>query len=409
MTRIIFIVFSVLFTGSVWAQMNSPLQQVQVDVVYLASDYLEGRETGLQGEQLAAEYIAWRFAQLGLEPKGENGSWYHEFEFNYNPNPHAQGGEPRTGKNVLAFLDNGAENTVVIGAHYDHLGYGEFGSLYTGEPMIHNGADDNASGVAAMLYLASRLKDNTAAQNNNFLFMAISGEELGLIGSKKWVAAPTIDLGTVNYMLNLDMVGRLNEEKTLVINGVGTSPAFTSTLESVKVGGIQIKTTESGVGSSDHTSFYLQDIPALHFFSGQHGDYHKPVDDAHTLNYPGILSIGNFMLAFMEKLDDQGRLAFAATKNEDQMGRRAASFKVTLGVMPDYVYDGKGMRVDSVIEGRPGQVGGMLNGDVILMIGDLEVGDIYDYMEGLSSFKKGQTTTVKVKRGDEEVSLEVTF
>lgn len=408
MTRIVLIAFSVLLTSSIWAQMNSPLQQIQVDVVYLASDYLEGRETGLKGEQLAAEYISWRFAQMGLEPKGENGSWYHEFDFKYNPNPHAEGGEARVGKNVLGFIDNGAENTVVIGAHYDHLGYGEFGSLYSGEPMIHNGADDNASGVAALLYLASRLKDNAAAKNNNFLFIAISGEELGLLGSKNWVAEPTINLGTVNYMLNMDMVGRLNEEKVLVINGVGTSPAFTPTLEGVRVGGIRAKTTESGVGASDHTSFYLQDIPALHFFSGQHNDYHKPIDDSHRLNYPGILSIGNFMLAFIEELDDQGRLEFTATKNESQ-GRSAASFKVTLGVLPDYVYDGKGMRVDSVIEGRPGQLGGMQNGDVVLMVGDLEVGDIYDYMEGLANFKKGDTTTVKVKRGDEEVTLEVTF
>ena len=404
MTRIVLIAFSVFLTSAVWAQMNSPLQQVQVDVVYLASDYLEGRETGLKGEQLAAEYISWRFAQMGLTPKGENGSWYHEFEFNYNPNPHAKGGEPRIGKNVLAFLDNGAENTVVIGAHYDHLGYGEFGSLYTGEPMIHNGADDNASGVAALLYLASRLKDNASAKNNNFLFIAISGEELGLLGSKNWVAAPTINLGTVNYMFNMDMVGRLNEEKVLVINGVGTSPAFTPALEGVKVGGIRTKTTESGVGASDHTSFYLQDIPALHFFSGQHNDYHKPIDDANRLNYPGILSIGNFMLAFIETLDDQGRLEFSATKNEGQ-GRAAADFKVTLGVMPDYVFDGKGMRVDSVIEGRPGQQGGMLNGDVIIMMGDTEVGDIYDYMEGLAKFKKGDSTTVKVKRGEEEVTF----
>ncbi len=401
--------FSLLFlAATTWAQLGTPLQQVQVDVVYLASDFLEGRETGLKGEQLAAEYIAARFEQLGLEPKGDNGSWYHEFDFTYNPNPHAEGGEARVGKNVLGFLDNGAENTIVIGAHYDHLGYGEFGSLYTGEPAIHNGADDNASGVAALFYLAARLKDNASAKNNNYLFMGFSGEELGLLGSKKWVAAPTINLGRVNYMLNMDMVGRLNEEKTLVINGVGTSPAFTPAVESVKVGGIQAKTTESGVGASDHTSFYLQNIPVLHFFSGQHGDYHKPIDDAETLNYPGILSISDFMVAFIEALDDQGRLEFTQTKNESQ-GRSAASFKVTLGVMPDYVYNGKGMRVDSVIEGRPGQEGGMLGGDVILMIGDLEVSDIYDYMEGLANFKKGDTTTVKVKRGEEEMTLDVTF
>lgn len=390
------------------AQVNVPLQQAQVDVVYLASDYLEGRETGLKGERLAAEYIAWRFAQLGMQPKGDNGSWYHEFDLTYKANPHAETGEARTGRNVVAYLDNGAENTVVIGAHYDHLGYGEFGSLHAGEPAIHNGADDNASGIAALLYLAARLKDNSTAGNNNFLFIAFSGEELGLVGSKKWVATPTIDLGTVNYMLNMDMVGRLNEEKIIVVNGVGTSPVLASALEGVKVGGISIKTTESGVGASDHTSFYLQNIPVLHFFSGQHSDYHKPGDDPATINYSGILSISDYMLALIEKLDAEGRLEFTTTKNEDN-GRSAASFKVTLGVMPDYVYGGKGMRIDSAIEGRPGQLAGMKGGDVVLQIGDVEVKDIYDYMDGLAKFKKGESTTVKILRGEEEMEMEVTF
>lgn len=384
------------------------MQQMEVDVVYLASDFLEGREAGLKGEQMAADYIAWRLQELGVQPKGDQGTWFHDFDFIYKTNPHAETGEDRVGRNVVGFIDNGAPTTVVIGAHYDHLGYGEFGSLYSGEPAIHNGADDNASGVAALLYLAERLKDNSSTANNNYLFIAFSAEELGLIGSKKWVETPTIDLGTVNYMLNMDMVGRLNEEKTLVVNGVGTSPVWTPTLDKIKVGGIQLMTTESGVGASDHTSFYLQDIPALHFFSGQHSDYHKPIDDVHFLNFPGLLSISDFMLALIERLDKEGKLEFSATKNESQ-GRSSASYKVTLGVMPDYVHGGKGMRVDSVIEDRPGQKAGMQAGDVIIRMGDLEIGDIYDYMEGLANFKAGDQTTVVVKRGDEEVTLNVTF
>lgn len=408
MHRIFFLLFGLTFSGLLISQTSTPLQQLQVDVVYLASDYLEGRETGLKGEQLAADYIAWRFEQLGLTPKGDNGSWMNEFDFTFKTNPHAATGEERTGKNVVAFLDNNAATTVVIGAHYDHLGYGEFGSLHAGEPAIHNGADDNASGIAALLYLAEQLKGNSAAANNNYLFIAFSGEELGLVGSKKWVATPTIDLGTINYMLNMDMVGRLNEEKALAINGVGTSPLWTPTLESIKVGGIQLRTTESGIGPSDHTSFYLQDIPVLHFFSGQHSHYHKPVDDVEKINFPGILSISDFMMALIEKLDDDGELEFTATKNENE-GREVAAFKVSLGVMPDYVYGGKGMRVDSVIEDRPGKKAGMKNGDVIIKIGDIEVGDIYDYMEGLGQYKNGEEATVIVKRGEEEISLKVTF
>ncbi|MEZ4985777.1 MAG: M28 family peptidase [Saprospiraceae bacterium] len=407
MNSLLKVALGLLVATNLAAQTNNPLQQIKTDIVYLSSDYLEGRETGLMGEQLAAEYITWRFEQLGLTPKGENGGWLHEFPFTYNPNPHAQGGEPRTGRNILGYIDNGASTTVVIGAHYDHLGYGEFGSLYTGEPAIHNGADDNASGVASLLYLADALVDNPKASHNNYLFMAFSAEELGLVGSKKWVASPTIDLGTINYMFNMDMVGRLNEEKVLAVNGAGTSPAFKTVLDKVKIGGIKAKASESGVGPSDHTSFYLQDIPVLHFFTGQHGDYHKPIDDAERINYPGVLDVSNYILALVEQLDGTGELAFTPTKNESD--RQAADFKVTLGVMPDYVYDGKGMRIDSAIEGRPGQAAGMKAGDVIIKLGDVDVEDIYGYMEGLSKFKKGESADVVVKRGEETLTFKVTF
>lgn len=403
-----FLLFAVLFSHAT-AQTSYQVQQLKADVVYLASDYLEGRETGKQGEQLAAEYIAWRFTTLGLEPMGDAGTWFHEFTFSFKSNPHAATGEERTGKNVVAFLDKGAPTTVVIGAHYDHLGYGATGSLHAGEPAIHNGADDNASGIAAMLYLAEELAANPDAYaKNNYLFIAFSGEEMGLVGSKKWVATPTYDLSKINYMLNMDMVGRLNEEKVLAVNGVGTSPVLKAAVEAVSVGDIKAKTSESGIGPSDHTSFYLQNIPVLHFFTGQHNHYHKPGDDVETVNFPGLWNVSNFLLQLIKSLDDDGRLAFTATKDENE-GRSAASFKVTLGVMPDYVYDGKGMRIDSAVEGRPGQIAGMKSGDVIIQLGDIPVEDIYDYMEGLSKFKKGETTTAVVQRGTEKLTLSVTF
>lgn len=399
--------FAALFSH-VSAQTSFEVQQLKADVVYLASDYLEGRETGKRGEQLAAEYIAWRFTAMGLEPMGDDATWFHEFTFTFKSNPHAATGEERMGKNVVAFLDKGAPTTVVIGAHYDHLGYGETGSLHAGEPAIHNGADDNASGVAAMLYLAEELAATSVADNNNYLFIAFSGEELGLVGSKKWVASPTYDLAKINYLLNMDMVGRLNEEKVLAINGVGTSPAFKTAIESIAVGGIKAKTSESGIGPSDHTSFYLQNIPVLHFFTGQHSDYHKPVDDVELVNFPGLWHVSNFLLGLIQQLNDDGRLAFTATKDENE-GRSAASFKVTLGVMPDYVYDGKGMRIDSAVEGRPGQIAGMKAGDIIIQLGDVPVKDIYDYMDGLSKFKKGETTKAVIQRGTETLTLDVTF
>lgn len=388
---------------------TADLQDLRVDVVYLSSDLLEGRETGSEGEKLAAQYIASRFEKMGLKPGGNNNTWYQSFDFKYNPNPHGgTGGEDRTGKNVLGYLDNGAATTVVIGAHYDHLGHGDFSSLAANDHSIHNGADDNASGIAALLHIAEYLKTSGKAKSNNYLFMAFSGEELGLVGSKAFVNNPTADITKVNYMLNMDMVGRLNTEKVLAINGAGTSPLWKEALAAIKVADIQVKTTDSGVGPSDHTSFYFADKPVLHFFTGQHTDYHKPSDDAEKINYEGLLDVSNYIIALIEKMDSKGKLAFAKTKDEDE-NRRAANFKVTLGVMPDYVYTGEGLRIDGVIDDRPGAKAGLQKGDVILQMGDIPVKDIYGYMEGLSKFKAGETTKVKVKRGEKTMEVEVTF
>lgn len=403
--------FLAVFAQLLFAQQDREAvrQQIRVDVVYLASDLLQGRETGKAGEALAAQYIASRFAEAGLSPAGQNGTWFHDFEFQQSTNPHAaptDGGEKTKGRNVVGFLDNGAKNTVVIGAHYDHLGLGIPGSsLHAGEPAVHNGADDNASGVSAMLYLAQYLK-TSKAKHNNYLFIGFSGEELGLIGSKKYVEKPTIDLKSVNYMLNMDMVGRLNEEKVLAINGAGTSPVWKDELAKITVGGLKVKTTDSGVGPSDHTSFYLQDMPVLHFFTGQHGDYHKPSDDSELVNYEGIFEVSNFMIQLIENLDSKGKLTFTKTKDETQ---QAASFKVTLGVMPDYVFDGEGMRIDAVLDDRPAKKAGLEKGDVVIQIGDIQVKTIYDYMDGLAKFKKGDKAKVKVKRKDEIVEREVEF
>ncbi len=382
------------------------LQQMQVDVVYLASNLLEGRETGKRGEALAAQYIASRFEELGLEGGGENGSFFHYFDFKYRPNPHSEEGiEQRRGKNVIGYIDNKSDNTVIIGAHYDHLGYGAFGSRHTGEPAIHNGADDNASGVASMIWLAQELKSGKAT-NNNYLFIGFSGEELGLFGSKNFVKNPTINLKSINYMLNMDMIGRLNEEKVLAVNGVGTSPAWKA-LDDIKTE-MKLVTSESGIGPSDHTSFYLEDIAVLHFFTGQHTDYHKPEDDSELVNFEGIAEISDFILNIVHKLDDDGKIEFTKTKSENQ-DRKAAAFKVTLGVMPDYVYQGKGMRIDGVMDGRPAQKGGLEKGDIIVKMGDLEVNDIYDYMEGLANYKKGQSCKVSVKRDDKVIVKKVKF
>lgn len=309
------------------------------------------------------------------------------------------------GNNVVGYIDNDAEQTIVLGAHYDHLGYGGRGSRYTGGRAIHNGADDNASGVSLMIELAEELGKKESNKNNNYLIIGFSGEEIGLYGSKDIVKK--IDVSSINYMLNFDMVGRLNEEKVLNINGVGTSSAW-PILNDFEIDGIEsLTTTESGVGPSDHTSFYLEEVPVLHFFSGAHNDYHKPEDDEHLINYDGLESIYNFAYKLISELDDDGKIDYIKTK--DQNNDNAPKFTVTLGVMPDYVFSGKGMRIDSVIEDRPAAKAGLQNGDIVIKMGDYNVYDMMGYMEALSKFKKKDSTKVKVKRGEEEIETEVTF
>ena len=310
----------------------------------------------------------------------------------------------RIGKNVIAYLNKGAEHTVVIGAHYDHLGMGGSGSLYRGEEkMIHNGADDNASGVVCLFELADELK--ALPSNNNFLFVAFSGEEKGLLGSNYFVKNMPFDKEKINYMLNMDMVGRLEGTK-MSINGVGTSPSL-QIIDSLAVNGLSSKTTEGGIGGSDHTSFYLEDIPALHFFSGTHEDYHKPSDDSEKINYDGMLLITAYMLELISQLDDDGKLAF--TKTADNDGRSTPNFKVTLGVIPDYLFDGKGMRIDGVSSDRPAEKAGIIKGDIVVQMGDIEVRDMMSYMEALSQFEEGQKTRVSVLREGETKSFEVVW
>lgn len=313
----------------------------------------------------------------------------------------------RTGTNVIGYADNNAATTVVIGAHYDHLGYGEDrNSLAPGEKAIHNGADDNASGTAAMLELG-RLLNASKLKNNNYLLIAFSGEELGLFGSKYFSESDLIPLKDVNYMVNMDMVGRLNDEKGLQIGGIGTSPAWGEILKKSLPASLKVQYDSSGTGPSDHTSFYRKDIPVLFLFTGTHADYHKPSDDADKINYNGQLTVLKLVYDIVEQTNGRERLAFTKTR-EMQMGS-STRFTVTLGIMPDYTYSKGGLRVDGVSEGKPAKKAGMQTGDVIVQLGEMPVSDVETYMTALSKFKKGDKTTVKIKRGEAEKVFDITF
>jgi len=325
------------------------------------------------------------------------------------------GPKTRTGNNVIGYIDNAAASTIILGAHFDHLGYGEDGNsmMRNGEKQIHNGADDNASGTAALIELARLLKSSKAKQNN-YLFIAFSGEELGLYGSKYFVEHPTIDLANINYMINMDMLGRLNEASRVVtVGGYGTSPAWGEMLtisgkNKLYTSGLVFKYDSSGTGPSDHTSFYRKDIPVLFYFTGLHSDYHKPTDDFDKINYAGEMHIVKHLLSLIEASNKRsGKIVFAKTR--EMQTSTSARFSVTMGIMPDYTFSGNGVRVDGVSENRPAQKAGLKTGDIIIALGEHTITSVEGYMQALSKFKKGDKTNVTYNRGGEKLSVAIEF
>ncbi len=398
------------FTAQALFAQNFSEKNLRKHISYLASDKLKGRGTGTADERKAADYIAKQFKKIGLAPKGDQGTFFHAFTFKKSSDPHgtiAPDAPQVNSRNVAAYLDNGAAQTIIIGAHYDHLGLGHDRNSLEANPdgKIHNGADDNASGTAGVIELARYFAKNGVKEQHNFLFLCFSGEELGLIGSKKFTENPTVDLSTVNFMVNMDMIGRLNPEKRLVVGGVGTAPDFVPAVERLK-GNLSVKLDSAGIGPSDHTSFYLKNIPVLFFFTGQHSDYHKPSDDVDKVNFPGEVQVLDFAVRLIESFDRQPKLKFQETKSKEENTPR---FKVTLGIMPDYTWEGEGVHVDGVTDGKPAAKAGLQKGDIITGLGDFPVKNIQDYMKALAAFKKGDSTNVKVKRNNAEKTLPVTF
>jgi hypothetical protein len=262
--------------------------------------------------------------------------------------------------------------------------------------------------VATMLELARTLKGRKFCKHN-YLFLAVSGEELGLLGSKFFVNHPLIPIEKIKYVINIDMLGRMDTSKrTLVINGTGTSPIWTETIGKLEYDTTQLKIVQSksGLGASDHTSFYLKDIPVLHFFSGQHEDYHKPSDDAWKINYEGMEKSIDIITQFVKLNNKKKVIPFTKTKD---VAKKSSKWKVSLGVMPDYTFDGVGLRIDGVSEGRPASLASLESGDVIIQMGEMKIIDIYDYMKALSKLKKGDKLDVKVLRNGSEVIKELNF
>ncbi|HLP18941.1 MAG TPA: M20/M25/M40 family metallo-hydrolase [Chitinophagales bacterium] len=410
MMRFIVPALLILLINNVSAQrIDSAL--VKKHIYYLASDKLKGRAPGTKGEKLAATYIADHFAKYGLKPLGTDG-YFQPFTYRQSNNPHDtvhNTGKKYTGRNIIGFLDNGAAKTIVIGAHFDHLGEDGRGSSLEKEAKgkIHNGADDNASGSAGVIELAHYLSNNNVTEKTNFLFMCFSAEEAGLIGSKYFTNNPTLPLEKVQCMLNMDMVGHLvDSTQKLMIYGVGTSDVFVDKLNALNRDRFKLVLDSAGVGPSDQTSFYLKKIPVLHFFTGQHSDYHKSGDDPEKINYTGEAKVLEYMLDIITDFSALPEMKFFETQSKESA---KTSFKVTLGIMPDYSYQGKGLRMDAVNKDKPAEKAGLKDGDILIELGDVKIDDIYGYMNALSKFKKGDTVPVVVKRGDKTVKASVTF
>ena len=400
-----FLQFNVVSQQISLKEKYNSINNIMQDVKFLSSDELEGRATGTIGEKKAAEYIHNKMSNLGLKV------FLQEFDVVF----HGQKTNLK-GTNVIGYLDNNADNAIILGAHYDHLGYGDFGSRSPNSKEIHNGADDNASGVALILELAKQLKKDNI--NSNIIFIAFSGEELGLLGSdyfasniKEFFKQELKDTIWCKYMLNFDMVGKLKNNK-LTINGVGTS-SWSSLIKEVlsqeqkqNKKALNINEISSGIGPSDYTSFYKQKIPVLSFFTGAHKDYHTPKDDFDRLNYYGIYEILLFTKSIIKEADNVN-MYFTKTKEENS--RATPRFSVTLGVMPSYSFDGKGMKIDVVAENRPASKSGIKDGDIVVKIGSHEVDDLNSYMKALSMFQKGDTAIVVVLRSNKNKSFQVVF
>lgn len=314
--------------------------------------------------------------------------------------------------NTIAALKGGkadvSDQYIIIGAHHDHLGMGGRGTSSRRQDTlaVHYGADDNASGVAGVIELSQYILSRSP--DRSFLFTTFAAEEMGLYGSKMLAETPPVDLSQVQAMINLDMIGRLNEDRQLQIGGVGTSPVFRGLIDSLnRQYSFNIAFSEAGYGPSDHSSFYAKDIPVLFISTGAHTDYHTPADNPEKINFTGMQEVLCFISDIAIALADMPeKIEFTLSGPKKPSGSRGREGMVTFGLMPDVMYDGnEGMPVSFVTEGKPAAIGGMKSGDIITAVDGKGVGNVHDYMERLSDLQEGQSVIVKVKREGKEIEL----
>ncbi len=316
-------------------------------------------------------------------------------------------------ENVIGVIDGEgplAGETVVVGAHYDHVGRGGQNSLAPGSSEIHNGADDNASGTVTLLELARRFgqKAKTAKPARRLVFIAFTGEELGLLGSARYCKEPVFPLDSTVAMLNMDMVGRLKDEKLLVY-GTGTSPRWEPELKQFNgENGFKLIFKPEGDGPSDHTSFYAKKIPVLHFFTGEHADYHKPTDDWEKINIEGVSRVADLIEAMITATVSQTeRPEYVETKRA--AGPSRGGNRPYVGTIPEFGNEDPGYAISGVTPGGPGEKGGLKGGDRIIKIGPHPVANLDDFDAALRKFSPGDAVDFTVVREKKEQTFKVTL
>ena len=370
-------------------------------ISYLASDSLGGRASGTRGDRKAKDYIVRHFKNAGSAERTV------EVQEHYVPKSRLNPKKTVKTYNIIATLPGNDESLkneyVVIGGHYD--------TTANKMGMINNGADDNASGTSMVLELFEKFASSNS-HKRTLVFMAFGGEELGLLGSRHYVNNPTIDLDKVQLMVNLDMVGRMDEDNNVELGGSPSAKDFSAKLHPFLISSsLNIKELGKGIFSrSDHYNFYRKNIPVLFFFTGIHKDYHTPTDDENKINYDGMMEISSVVEDIVNEFSNvDERLIFENMDGDQQEMQTPARMKVTLGVMPDYSYSGNGLRIEGVRENRTAAKAGMKDGDVVIQIGETKVKDIYKYMEILSKIEPGSTVPVIILRDNKEETLDVTF
>lgn len=315
--------------------------------------------------------------------------------------------------NVVGYLEGHdpklRDEAIVLGAHFDHLGYGGpgSGSLVPDVHEIHNGADDNASGSAALLELEQAFASKAQELKRTLIFTAFTGEELGTLGSSYYVNHPYFPIDKTIAMVNMDMVGRL-QNRSLTVYGTGTSPAWNPLLARYDADSMfTLKLIPDGIGPSDHSQFYGKDIPVLFFFTGTHSDYHKPSDDWDKINYPGEEMVTQYVYNIVKELDsDPTRPAFTRTASTTASSGDTRGFSVTLGIVPDYGEAKDGLGIGSTRPGGPAEKAGLKAGDLIVMMAGKKVLNIYDYMGILGELKSGQQVEVEVMREGKPLNVQ---